>query len=52
VNDKTSANFQTKKGLRQGNPLSPILFNIVVDMIGILIKREKVAGQVGGLCII
>jgi hypothetical protein len=24
-------------------------FNIVVDMIGILIKREKVAGQVGGL---
>jgi retron-type reverse transcriptase len=49
VNDQTSPNFQTKKGIRQGDPLSPILFNIVVDMLGILIKRGKAAGQVEGL---
>jgi retron-type reverse transcriptase len=39
----------TKKGLRQGDPLSPILFNIVVDMLAILIKRAKNSGQIEGL---
>ena len=29
--------------------MSPILFNIVVDMLIILIGRAKDAGQVGGL---
>jgi hypothetical protein len=29
--------------------LSPILLNIVVDMLGILIKRAKADGQVEGL---
>jgi hypothetical protein len=41
--------FQTRKGLRQGDPLSPILFNIVADMLAILIARAKEDGQVGGL---
>jgi hypothetical protein len=26
---------------REGDPLSPILFNIVVDMLAILISRAK-----------
>ena len=29
--------------------MSPILFNIMVDMLAILIGRAKEAGQVGGL---
>ena len=33
VNDEVGEYFQTLKGLRQGGPLSPILFNIVVDML-------------------
>jgi len=37
------------KGLRQGDPLSPILFNIVVDMLAILINRAKDEGQVSGV---
>jgi hypothetical protein len=41
--------FSDKKGLRQGDPLSPMLFNIVVDMLAIIIKRAKRDGQVGGL---
>jgi hypothetical protein len=39
INDQVRQKFQTKKGVRQGDPLSPILFNIVVDMLAILIKR-------------
>lgn len=49
VNDQIGSNFQTHKGLRQGDPLSPILFNIVVDMLAILINRAKEDGQFDGL---
>ena len=47
VNDDIGHYFQTHKGLRQGDPMSPILFNIVVDMLTILIGRANDAGQVG-----
>ena len=49
VNDQVGAYFQTKKGLRQGDPLSPLLFNIVVDMLAILLNRAKAAGQISGV---
>ena len=49
VNDDIGHYFQTRKGLRQGDPLSPMLFNIVADMLAILIARAKEDGQVGGL---
>ena len=47
VNDDIGHYFQTKKGLRQGDPLSPKIFNIVVDMLVILIERAKQDGQIG-----
>jgi hypothetical protein len=49
VNDDIGRYFQTKKGLRQGDPLSPILFNLVADMLAIMIERAKQDGEVSGL---
>jgi hypothetical protein len=49
INDQVGQNFQTEKGVRQGDPLSLILFNIVVDMLTILIKRAKGEGQTSGV---
>ena len=49
VNDEVGNYFQTRKGLRQGDPASPILFNIVADMLATLVERAKVAGQVSGV---
>jgi hypothetical protein len=49
VNDLVGQKFQTKKGVRQGDPLSPLLFNIVVDMLAILINRAKSEGQLKGV---
>ena len=49
VNDEIGPYFQTKRGLRQGDPMSPILFNIVADMLALLIKRAKDDGQIRGV---
>jgi hypothetical protein len=49
INDQVGQNFQTKKGVRQGDPLSPILFNIVVDILAVLINRAKGEGQIWGV---
>jgi hypothetical protein len=49
VNNQVGKIFQTCKGVRQGDPLSPILFNIVVDMLAILINRAKNGGQISGV---
>ena len=46
VNDEIGPYIQTNKGLRQGDPLSPILFNIVADMLTLLINRAKANDQV------
>jgi hypothetical protein len=41
--------FGTYKGLRQGDTLSPILFNIVVDMLAILFTRATEENQFKGI---
>ena len=35
--------------MRKGDPLSPVLFNIVVDMLAILISPAKEAKQIQGV---
>ena len=49
VNDILGHYFQPKKGLRQGDPLSPILFNLVADMLATLIGRAKSDGRFQGV---
>jgi hypothetical protein len=49
INDEVGPYFQTRCGLRQGDPMSPILFNIIADMLALLINRAKVDGQIRGV---
>jgi hypothetical protein len=41
--------FQTKKVLRQGDPLFPILFSLVADMLAVLIEMSEGMGFIDGL---
>ena len=45
VNDEIGP-FSNEERVRQGDPLSPILFNIVADMLTLLINRAKANDQV------
>jgi hypothetical protein len=49
VNNDIGYNLKSQKGLRQGYPLSAILFNILAEMLAILINRAKEYSQVSGL---
>ena len=49
VNDDMGHFFQTKKGLRQGDPLSPVLFSLVADILAVLIERSTKLDHFRGL---
>ena len=50
INDTESEFFLTGKGLRQGDPIAPILFNIVVDVFSKMLIRGSEQGLIKGLC--
>jgi hypothetical protein len=49
LNDKLGAYFNTKRGVRQGDPLSPILFNLTVDSMSTLVRNAQENGLIRGL---
>jgi hypothetical protein len=49
VNDEMGYYLQSKKGLHQGDPLSPIPFNLIANMLAIVIERAKENGGSEGV---
>lgn len=49
VNGEESSFFKPGKGLRQGDPISPLLFNLVSDVLTRMLFRASNAGFVKGL---
>lgn len=51
VNGSPTEEFSPQKGLRQGDPLSPFLFNIAAEGLNVLLKRARVLGLIKGASI-
>jgi hypothetical protein len=49
INNVAGEFFQTGKGLRQGDPLSPLLFNLVVDVLTRMLQKVANSGLIKGL---
>ena len=49
VNDVLSSSFVTKVGVRQGDTLSPLLFNIFINGIVQKVKEDGDGGESGDL---
>ena len=48
VNDTSTGFFQSSRGLRQGDPLSPYLFVIAMEMFSCFLKRAVDGGFLSG----
>jgi hypothetical protein len=44
LNDSPGEHIAHRRGLRQGNPLSPMLFILVMDVVGLLFSKVEEAG--------
>jgi len=49
INDENSIFFKPGKGLRQGDPLSPLLFNLVADVFSRMLMKAARHGLITGL---
>jgi hypothetical protein len=49
INNEEGKFFQTEKGLRQGDPLFPLLFNLVVDVLSRILQKAVGVGLIRGL---
>lgn len=51
VNGFSSATLSPNRGLRQGDPLSPYLFILAIDVLSLLINKSVVEGRLEGFCL-
>ncbi|XP_058752772.1 uncharacterized mitochondrial protein AtMg01250-like [Vicia villosa] len=48
INGSVTKDFLVEKGLRQGDPLSPFLFVLVMEFLTELVKKSKEEGEFRG----
>lgn len=49
INGEVDGYFKTQKGLKQGDPISPLLFNLVADALSEMLTLAKEAGHLEGV---
>jgi hypothetical protein len=49
INGEVGPYFRNKRGVRQGDPISPLLFNFVADALDAIMSKARVARHIEGL---
>ena len=49
INGEVGPYFKPSCGVRQGDPLSPILFNAALDALAEILERAKTSGPLSGV---
>jgi hypothetical protein len=49
INGEADPFFRNKRGLRQGDPFSPLLFNFMVEALSIMLSKACKAGHISGV---
>ena len=49
INGQVGPYFRNKRGVRQGDPLSPLLFNFVVEALSAMLSAAYAAGHIQGV---
>lgn len=49
INGEQGPFFRNARGVRPGDPLSPLLFNLVIDALAAILEGAKAAGHIHGV---